>query len=132
MSSRAIRRFNSVAPTDYLALSVALASSTDEASRRSAVDRAYYAAFLATRDELAIKGYINVARNSNTHAQVADALRGIDKNANEMLFDLRRARNRLTYRTESATLPRGQSIPELLDSARAVIEAVRALPQNLS
>ena len=107
-----------------------MASSADEASRRSAVDRGYYAAFLAARDELIIKGYMNVARNSNAHAQVVNALRGIDKSASETLFILRRARNQLTYQTGYINLPRGQSIPELLDSARIVIEVVQALPRN--
>ena len=107
-----------------------MAPSADEASRRTAADRAYYAAFLAVRDELIVKGYMNVARNSNVHVQVADTLRGIDKSASELLFILRRARNRLTYQTGHINLPRGQSIPELLDSARRVIEAVRALPRN--
>ena len=125
-----IRRFYTITPTDYLALAVDLALSSDEASRLSAVDRAYYAAFLAARDELIIKGYMNVARNSSAHVQVADALRGIDKNSSEMLFVLRRARNRLTYQTESIYLPRRQSLQRLLDSARAVIDTVRALPQN--
>ncbi len=109
-------------------MAVSMASSVDEASRRSAVDRAYYAAFLAARDELIIKGYMNVSRNSNAHVQVVNTLRGIDKGASEMLFILRRARNQLTYQTAYVNLPRGQSIPELLDSARAVIEAVQGLP----
>ena len=47
-----------------------------------------------------------------------------------MLVDLRYARNRLTYETGLLTLPRRQSLQSLLDSARAVIETVQALPRN--
>ena len=105
-----------------------LALSSDEASRRSAVDRAYYGAFLAARDELIVKGYTNVARSSSAHAQVADVLTGIDKSSSEVLFALRRVRNRLPYQTESIYLPRRQSLQSLLESARAIIEAMRELP----
>ncbi len=47
-----------------------------------------------------------------------------------MLVDLRYARNRLTYETGLLTLPRRQSLQSLLESARAVIETVQALPRN--
>ena len=130
MVSRVIRRFDAIAPSEYLALAAEMAASSSVASRRSAIDRAYYAAFLATRDELISKGYISAIQSSRAHRQVAEALLRITRDAGEMLVDLRYARNRLTYETGLLTLPRRQSLQSLLESARAVIEAVRALPQN--
>jgi hypothetical protein len=131
MSSRAIRSFDVVTADAYLDLANELSLSLGAASRRSAVDRAYYAAVLAVRDELADKHYISVVENSQAHTQVANALKHISEDASERLIALRRARNRLTYRTESIYLPRRQSLQSLLESARAVIEAVQALPRNL-
>lgn len=130
MVSRVIRRFDAIAPSEYLALAVELAASSSVASLRSAIDRAYYAAFLATRDELISKGYISATQGSRAHRQVAEALLHIARDAGEMLVDLRYARNRLTYETGLLTLPRRQSLQILLDSARAVIEAAQELPQN--
>ena len=130
MVSRVIRRFDAIAPSEYLALAAELAASSSAASRRSAIDRAYYAAFLATRDGLISKGYISATQGSRAHRQVAEALLHITRDAGEMLIDLRYARNRLTYETGLLTLPRRQPLQSLLDSAHAVIEAVRALPQN--
>ena len=130
MVSRVIRSFDAIAPSEYLVLAVELAASSSASSRRSAIDRAYYAAFLATRDELVSKGYISTAQGSRVHRQVAEALIHITRDAGEMLVDLRYARNRLTYETGILTLPRRQSLQGLLDSARAVIEVVQALPRN--
>ena len=48
MLSRADSNFRPLPPDAYLTLAVELSQSPSEASRRSAVDRAYYAAFLAT------------------------------------------------------------------------------------
>lgn len=86
--------------------------------------------FLAVRDELADKHYVSVVENSQAHAQVTNALKHISEDAGERLIALRRARNRLTYQTESIYLSRRQSLQSLLESSRAVIEAVRALPQT--
>ncbi len=130
MISRAIRSFGAVAPEEYLVLAAGLALSADTASRRSAADRAYYAAFLAARDELIGKRYISAVGNANAHAQVANVLKDISVDASERLSALRRTRNRLTYQTERINLPRRQSLESLIESARAVIEAVRALPAN--
>ena len=100
----------------------------DGTAHRSAVDRAYYAAFLTARDTLAQKGYGNFPAGSQAHLSVVGVLRPISHDAARRLTVLRRARNRLTYQPGRQTLPRGQSLAELLDSARVVIEAVQALP----
>ena len=130
MNSNAIRSFEPVEPQSYLALAVRLSGASDEASRRSAIDRAYYAAFLTTRNELNDKGYIVAVQRSESHAQVVVALTLMSGTLGRRLELLRRARNRLTYQTDIANLPEGLSLEIMLDSARRVIEAVRALPRN--
>ena len=128
MSSRAIRNFDAVDPAAYLALAIEWSQSTDSAALRSAVDRAYYAAFLSARDQLSAKGYGRFSQGPQAHSEVAKALSAVQVNVGERLITLRRARNRLNYQTGRATLPRGQSIQSLMLFARAVVEAARALP----
>lgn len=129
MISRAIRSFEAVMPEDYLALAMELALTPYVASRCSAVDRAYYAAFLAVRSQLDDKGYLSVGRGPGVHVQVADLLAQIDSGISRMLVQLRLARNLLTYQTGPTSLRRGQSISELLDSARRINDSVKELPQ---
>lgn len=131
MSSTAIRSFDAVTPESYLALAGELVKGMDGVSLRSAIDRAYYSAFLAARDELAAKRYARFAVGSGAHSQVAEALSNIGRrDLGRQLRILRRTRNQLTYQTIRMELPKGQSLGTLLDSARIVIEAVKALPQN--
>jgi uncharacterized protein (UPF0332 family) len=130
MTSRATPSFEAIDPSSYLALAIDLAETQTEAARRSAVDRAYYAAFLTVRDTLVEKGYASFPARSQAHVQAAEALNQIIRAPAQELAILRRARNRLTYQPGRQTLPRGQSIAELLDSARAVIDEVRSLPGN--
>ena len=104
--------------------------SPDEPARRSAVDRAYYAAFLTARNELDSKGYLNPGSGPQTHAQVIVALTRAHRNSGRTLRSLRMARNRLTYQTGRVALPYGMTIATVLDSARLVIEAVRVLPSS--
>ena len=129
MSSIAARSFGAVEPSDYLELANEWAQSDNPAVLRTAVDRAYYAAFLTVRDQLAAKGYGEFAASSRAHGQVGDALSEVRSQHGEMLRILRRARNRLTYETDATRLPRRQTRQELLDSSRAIIAAVEALPE---
>ena len=46
MTSRAASSFEAIGPSSYLTLAAGLAEMQDAAATRSAVDRAYYAAFL--------------------------------------------------------------------------------------
>ena len=128
MTSRDIRRFQRVEPSGYLALSCRLAALSDAASFRSAVDRAYYAAFLSAREELSRKGYGPFSSSSRAHTEVGEALRRSSKPAYRRLRILRQARNRLTYRIELVDLPPGQSLGELLNLAQGIIAAMPALP----
>ena len=102
MSSSAIRNFEPIEPQAYLDLPIRLSRSSDEASRRSALDRAYYAAFLIARNELNDKGYIVAIQRSETHSQIIIALTKAARNPGRRLELLRRARNRLTYQAGRA------------------------------
>lgn len=128
MTLRDIRRFQRVEPDGYLALSRRLAALGDAVSFRSAVDRAYYAAFLTAREELSGKGYGPFSSSSRAHAEVGEALRRTNKPAYRRLRILRQARNRLTYRIEAVDSPGGQSLGELLNLAQGVINAAAILP----
>ena len=129
-STSPIRSFEPFPPDAYLALSRELSRSPGEPARRSAIDRAYYAAFLTARNELNSKGYLTPGRGPQIHAQVIVALTQADRNSGRTLRSLRMARNRLTYQTGRVALPYGMTIETVLDSARIVIEAVRTLPIN--
>ncbi len=50
--------YRKVDPSQYLDLARKLAREPDIAAIRSAADRAYYAAFLVSRDTLAAKNYL--------------------------------------------------------------------------
>ena len=113
-------------------MAIELSRASGEASLRSSVDRAYYAAFLAARNELIDKGYISVEQGPDTHTQVGIALSTLNGNHGRRLRFIRRTRNRLTYETEAVSFPNGPSIGTVLDSAKIVIEAVRTLPRNSS
>ena len=128
MTSRATSSFGAIEPSSYLTLAIELATFQGGAADRTAVDRAYYAAFLTARDQLTDKGYGQFTREPGAHTQIASVLNGVSKDAAERLIRLRRARNRLTYQSGPQTFPRGQSLTALLASARSVIEAVEELP----
>lgn len=130
MNLRAIRNFEAVAPVSYFTQALELAENSDPAALRSAVDRAYYAAFLTARDEMSGKLYGSFVAGSAAHTQVSKALYNLDEDAGEKLIALRRVRNRLTYQTDQYTLARGQSLSDLLEAARSVIETVGSLPAN--
>jgi hypothetical protein len=55
-----------IRPDDFLALAVALAQGSKEAEWRTAISRAYYAAFLASRELFADLGF-RVPRASQAH-----------------------------------------------------------------
>lgn len=118
--------FSRVDPRTYLDLAKTLASQSDAASRRSAVDRAYYAAFLFSRDELAAKVYITPYYSTEDHGYISDNLRlhvALDIGNSEER--LRRARNSITYNTRVITLD--LSLRAIIDMAERVIQAVATL-----
>ena len=129
MSMPAVRNVPAVIPAAYLALADEWAQSGETETLRSAVDRAYYAAFLTARDQLSRRGYARFAPTPQAHTQVARAFAAVQPDMDNQMRTLRRARNRLTYQTAAAALPDELTLAELLDYARAIIAAVEALPE---
>jgi len=120
-----------VNPRSYLELATELAGRRESHSIRTAGGRAYYAAFLASRDTLAAKGYTLRYAGASAHAGVTQALGTIlDEGVGNEENRLRRARNQLTYDTDQVVWPPGQSVQWMIDTAREIIEAVTALPEN--
>lgn len=127
--------YESVDPETYLGLAKELASKLEVAAKRTAADRAYYAAFLTSRDLLAKKGYITPYNNSQDHKYVEETLKrsdilgacGNDENR------LRRARNIATYDTRGITpdIQRyARPLAWMLRTAEEIINKIRELPQK--
>ena len=129
MTSAAASSLEAIASTEYLELADEWVLAGISVLLRSAVDRAYYAAFLTARDQLAAKGYSDFDASSRTHGQVDRTLLSAAPELGDALVVLRRTRNRLTYETGAAELPDNYTIQGLLDLARAIIAAVEALPE---
>lgn len=126
--------YHRVDPKKYLELAEELATESDDAARRSAADRAYYAAFLTCRDVLAEKNYLTPYYSSDDHRYIAEKLRspkllGIYGN-NESL--LRKARDSITYDTRelAANHEKAKRLEWMIKTAREIIDKVQALPVN--
>ena len=94
-------------PADFLSLAFTLRNG-DEASRRSAVSRAYYASFLHARERLTSTGRIVATRTGRDHQRVIGAIRLVDSASGNMLDRLRRLRTRADYDLTS-TVSSGQA-----------------------
>jgi hypothetical protein len=120
-------------PVDYLALAKELAAKTEESAARSAVDRAYYAAFLTSRDVLTAKNYLTPYYNYKDHEYVTETLRKVLGSRGNDEFLLHNERNRTNYDTRN--LSRGQSpdirrLSWIINTAEEIIGLVQALPEN--
>ena len=119
--------FAAVDPQEYLQIAKRLASSPNAADRRTAADRAYYAAFLFSRDTLSAKGYITPYYSSQDHEYVARELKskhilgsaGNDENR------LRSARNKVTYDCRALT---DHTLEWFINTAERIIQNVSNLP----
>ena len=120
-------------PAIYLELAEELSSRSESYAKRTAADRAYYAAFLASRDCLTAKNYMTPYYDDRDHDYVVRTLKrrdvlgalGNDENR------LRRARNCITYYTCDLTVDRYNDVRPLkwiIQTARDIIERVNALP----
>lgn len=127
-----LQLYKSLDPETYLELASKLSTESDEAARRTAADRAYYAAFLVCRDTLARKDYLTPYYNSGDHKYVGDTLK-----RNEVLGSfgneeqrLRRARNLVTYDTGDITKTQQNAcgLDWMLRTAKNIIDRVKALP----
>ncbi len=131
MTSPPPRPLEAIDPRSYLELARELALGSDSHVVRTAGDRAYYAAFLLSRDVLAEKGYAPRYAGATAHGNVTQALRtslgyGIGNEENR----LRRARNQLTYDTGAVFWSPGQSVQWMIETAQSIIDSVTALPDS--
>lgn len=120
-------------PIDLLVLAQELNSRDDSPSIRSACDRAYYAAYLYTRNELTSLGRVELDGRSGDHGKVISSLKAQPdglRHGNDLSI-LRRTRNSYTYDTGSLTLATtgGSARPTswVLSRAQAVINFVQQL-----
>ena len=132
MSSQLL--YESIDPTTYLALAEELANRSDVASRRTAADRIYYAAFLTSRDQLASKNYLTPHNTTEDHQYVTETLKKVLGTVGNDERILRNARNCINYDTRG--LHRGimsvRSLKWMIDTASEIIHKVEALPHNSS
>ena len=70
--------YEPVDPEAYLELAKDLSLKSEAAAKRTAADRAYYAAFLASRNFLEGKGYITPHGDERDHQYVIEALKRED------------------------------------------------------
>lgn len=112
--------------TKFLALAEILSQRPDdEAAARSAVSRAYYAAFHVARDEID-PNRDRAARRGSDHGRVAELVGRMDLEAALQLRRLRNQRNAADYDAEWVE----DSVEEVqfaLDRARRVIDRIREL-----
>lgn len=131
MTSRQEPVFQALDPVTYIALVDELASKPESASRRTAADRAYFAAFLTSRDQLTAKGYIIPYYSSDDHRYVAENLKILLGSFGNEENRLRTARNQVTYDTRDLTENQGQpSLKWMVDTAKQIIERVSKLPTH--
>ena len=128
MVSRQPDTYLPIDPMSLLDLATELAVRARPSDIRTAADRAYYAAFLTTRDQLTLKNYARFTDDGRAHRRVRVALRAIDQDMGSFLNALRVSRNALTYQTGTVTLPRGQTLQWMLNTARTIINYVNSLP----
>lgn len=112
-------------PRDFLTLANALAAGTTEAAWRSAVSRAYYAAFHVARRLLRDLGF-RVPRGDQAHAYLWMRLSNCGDPmlviAGHNLQDLRGERNKADYDIDAPLLR--ASVPTRVGTANQVIQAL--------
>ncbi len=87
-------------PLDFLSLAMTLTGG-NEADRRTALSRSYYAAFLQARENLAGAGVITPTGRGEDHRIVIRALRSRDLATGNMVDRLRKLRARADYNLTS-------------------------------
>ncbi|GAH34717.1 unnamed protein product [marine sediment metagenome] len=131
MISRQRPVFPAFDPADYIELADELASRPEQATKRTAADRAYYAAFLISREQLTAKGYIIPHYGSQDHEDVTETLKRKDLlgTYGNQEFRLRKARNRVTYDIRDLTYSQEQpSLKWMIATAKEIINRVLKIP----
>jgi hypothetical protein len=114
-----------------MALADELASKPESSAKRTAADRAYFAAFLTSRDQLTAKGYLTPYYSSEDHKYVAEKLKILLGAFGNEENRLRTARNQVTYDTRDLTTEEGQpSLKWIVNTAKQIIERVSKLPAS--
>ena len=131
MTSRQRPVFPALDPADYIGLADELATRPEQAAKRTAADRAYYAAFLISREQLTAKGYILPHYDSQDHEYVTETLKRRDLlgTYGNQEFRLRKARNHVTYDIRDLTYSQEQpSLKWMIDTAKEIIKRVLKIP----
>jgi hypothetical protein len=124
--------YPSILPGEYLTLAKELALRPESASKRSAVERAYFAAFLTCRDLLQKKNYVVEYGHIEDHQYIRRVLKTVLKSKGNEENRLRRVRNEITYNTSD--LFQGHDTVRRLDwvfdTSEELIRLVSDLPDN--
>ena len=121
--------FTNIDPHGYLDLAKTLATEGTPASQRSAGDRAYYAAFLTSRDVLFDKGYITPYFNFDDHQFVTERLKSLFGSIGNDEQRLRTARNKVTYDTRAVS---HRPLNWMISTAENIIRFVDELDPSAS
>ena len=119
--------FPAIDPFKYLEFACEISSRTETEVRRTAGDRAYYAAFLFARDQLAAKRYITPYNNERDKKYVTEELKRLKFSIGSQEFRLQEHRTKVTYHTCQVGYP---SLNWMIDTAQKIINYVKALPVN--
>jgi len=119
--------FSALDPCKYLDFAKEIASRPETQARRTAADRAYYAAFLFSRDQLEMKGYMTRYGYAEDHRYVTQKLRELLGFLGNEEFRMRTHRNNVTYETGDVGPP---PLAWMLDTAEKIIESVKKLPAS--
>lgn len=130
-----VPRFRAIDPANYLELARSLLKQQDSCSQRLAIDRAYYAAFLKTRDELEAKNYIVAKHSPEDHAMMPEYLKTFVRFAiGNNLLKLRRVRNTVSYENRDLfdQTDRLLPVPNTITMSAEIITCVCALPRRVT
>lgn len=119
--------FPAVDPIKYLEFAREISSRHETEVKRTAADRAYYAAFLFSRDQLASKGYITPYYREEDKHYVSRELKRLRFSIGNSENLLRTRRTIITYDTRDVSHP---SLNWMLDTAQKIIDYVKVLPTN--
>lgn len=123
-------------PKEYLKLAEELSCKVETAATRTAADRAYYAAFLTSRDILTEKGYLVPSYWIDDHENVCNVLNSKDVlgNYGKQQIRLRLARNLVNYNNQDLYLGQPYDCKRLtwmLNTSKEIIRRVETLPDKL-
>ena len=114
--------------TEFLTLAKELSQRSDEAALRSAISRAYYAAFGKARAFLEAEG-VSFVSNAGDHALVWETFRGSSNDARYYIgvdgFGLRNQRNKADYDADVSDMQ--ARMQRAVRKAEAILKALERL-----